>query len=146
MPVKHAALKNITFAVGTPPVNYELQLENIQVQNNTDDGEIVYTFVSDGDSSFVEEVDPDWSLSLSFISDWTTGGISEFLQEHDGEDVDFTYVAHTGTGQELRSVQWTGEVRVKAPSVGGDVRATERQEVTLKINGIPAFSRVEDES
>jgi hypothetical protein len=36
-------------------------------------------------------------------------------------------------------VQWSGQVKLKAPNAGGEARTTEMTEVTLQIVGKPTY-------
>lgn len=132
----HRKLKQIEFSIGSTA--YQCQVQTWTLQNNTEDGERYYTQCPDGE--FREEADPDYALELTFFSDWRSDGISDFLTAHDGELVTFQLDHHPDIPGE--HVRWTGELYVKAPSVGGEARATETTEVTLQIKGKPTYARV----
>lgn len=136
MTAHNRRLKVITFELDS--VEYQAQITSWKMNNNSEDGEKVYTFATDGE--FREESDDDYSLDLKFVSDWTADGISTYLQENDKEDAEFVLDHHPDiTGEHVR---WSGTLRVKAPSVGGDVRTTEMTEITLQCIGKPEFERV----
>lgn len=135
MPATARKLKFIQFDLGG--TQFECQLTSWQIVNNTPDGEKLFTFCPNGE--VVEETDPDWSLELTFLSDWKAGGISDFLTQNDGLDAAFQLDHHADVVGE--HVRWAGSVRVKAPSVGGDVRSTENTTVTLRCIGTPAYTR-----
>lgn len=128
-------LKTITLTIGE--TSFESQISSWTLENNTDDGEKFYTFSPDGE--FIEEVEPDYALTLTFFSDWTEGGISDFLVLNDGQDADFVLDHHPDVPEE--HVRWSGKVRIKAPNVGGEARTTETQEVTLQCIGKPVYER-----
>ncbi|MEQ4301590.1 hypothetical protein ABNF97_09385 [Plantactinospora sp. B6F1] len=136
MPPHNRRLKQIEFAMDS--VSFECQVQNWTMQNNTEDGEKQFTQCPDGE--FREETDPDYALELTFFSDWRENGISDWLTQNDGELVAFTLDHHPDIAAE--HVQWTGELYVKAPSVGGEARATEQTEVTLQVVGKPTYTRV----
>lgn len=117
---------------------FECQISNFEVQNNTPDGTKIYTMCPDGED--IEEVDADYALSLTFFADWRLNGISDFLQSQDGEDAAFVLDHHPDIVGE--HVRWSGTLRIKAPNVGGDVKATETQTVVLQIIGKPTYARV----
>lgn len=129
-------LKQIQFQLGAN--SFECQVSSWQIQNNTDDGDKLYTYCPDGE--YISETDADYALNLQFFADWKVNGISDFLVANDGLDVAFTLDHHPDIVGE--HVQWTGTCRVKAPTVGGNVRTNETGEVTLKIVGKPTFTRV----
>lgn len=135
MSLHNRRLKVITLDLdGT---NFECQVKSWTLNNNTDDGDKIYTYCPSGES--IEEVDPDYSLSLTFYSDWTADGVSDFLWANDGEDITFQLDHHPDIVGE--HVRWTGTLRVKAPNVGGDRGDTEETEVELQIIGTPVYSR-----
>lgn len=135
MAAHNRKLKQITFDLGG--VEYQCQISTWQMVNNSEDGEKRHTFCPDGE--FREETDPDWSLELTFYADWRSGGISEFLTLQDDQEVAFQLDHHPDIPAE--HVRWNGTVKIKAPSVGGEVRTTETTEVTLACVGKPVFSR-----
>ena len=128
-------LKVITLDIGG--TNRECQVSTWQMNNNSEDGAKLYSFCPDGEA--VEDTDPDYSLDLSFFSDWTPGGISDWFVLHDGETVPFQLDHHPDIVGE--HVRWAGELKVKAPNVGGEVRTTETQEITLQCIGKPEYTR-----
>lgn len=135
MPLHNRKLKVINLTIGGN--SYECQISNWELQNNTPDGEKIFSFCPDGEA--IEETDADWALSLTLYSDWTATGISEYLMANDGEDAAFEIVHHPGAvGEE---VQWTGNLRIKAPNVGGEIKTTETQTVVLQIIGTPVYAR-----
>lgn len=135
MPPHSRKLKVIQFTLDS--TNYECQITNWQYDPGIPDGEVVYTYCPDG--AVVEDGEPTPSLQLTFLSDWTENGISDFLTVHSGEDVAFALVHHPDTP--LETVHWTGTLRVKAPPVGGEARSGERTEVTLQCVGEPTYGR-----
>lgn len=129
-------LKQIQFAIGAS--NFECQVQSWNIANNTDDGEKLFSFCPDGEVR--EEADDDYALELTFYSDWRSAGVSEFLWQNDQQILNFTLNHHPDIPGE--HVQWTGQCKVKAPNVGGEVRTTEMSEATLPIIGRPQFTRV----
>ena len=55
MTAHNRRLKFITLAIGTPPVSYECQVTSWNINNNTDDGDQIFTYCPDGE--FREEAD-----------------------------------------------------------------------------------------
>ena len=135
MTIHSRKLKQITLDVGG--TDFECAVSNWQMVNNADDGDKIYAFCPDGED--VEETDPDWALQLTFFSDWRSGGVSDYLMLHAGEVVPFRLDHHPQIAAE--HVRWDGKLRLKAPSVGGDVRTTETQQITLAVVGDPVYSR-----
>jgi hypothetical protein len=91
-------------------------------------GDLVYTFCPDG--AFREVTDPgDWSLELTWVTDWRTGGLNRLLLANQGQAIDFTLVNHPGVTGE--TVTFAGQLYAQAPPMGGDARTTETSTVTL---------------
>lgn len=131
-------LKQVTLDIGGE--NFEVQLKTFKLVDDTDEGEVAYTFAPDGE--YVEEADEAWGLELVFLSDWRVNGVSDFLAQHHNEVVPFQLDHHPDVTAE--HVRWSGDVRLRHPSVGGNARATELTEITLPlINFDPktAYSR-----
>ncbi|WP_320067869.1 hypothetical protein [Micromonospora sp. RTGN7] len=117
-------------------VSFESQLRQIMLANNTDDGDKMW--VADG-SELREETDPDYALELTFLADWRADGISQWLWDNDGRTVPWSAALHPDITAE--HVVFGGNVYVKAPSVGGEIRTTEQTEVTLQVQGKPDQTR-----
>src|SRR5688572_23734932 len=118
-PLHHRKIKQIVFDLGG--TTFECQVENFQFVNNTPDGAKIYSMCPDGED--LEETDADWALTLRLFADWRTNGISDFLMLNDGENAAFQLDHHPDIPAE--HTVWSGTLRIKAPSVGGDVKATE---------------------
>lgn len=142
MTVNHRKLKEITLSFGTDPddIQAECQVTSWNVNNNTGDGDRVFTFCPDGE--FVEDAEPEWTLRIAFAADWA--GLSDYFYVHDGETVAFALEAHTDVAASPSAPhpKWVGSVKVKAPSAGGDARTTDSQEIEFPVIGIPTYSKV----
>jgi hypothetical protein len=125
--------------VGMGVKQFECQLKSWKINNNTPDGDRIYTACPDGED--VTETDPDYSVDLTFFADWRSDGISDYLVKHDGEKAPFTIEQYPDIPAE--HCTWSGTLVCKAPSVGGEVKETEMTEVTLQILGKPSFIREE---
>jgi len=132
-------LSTLTLAFDTSN-SFEAQVQSWELSNDTDDPEKIYSYGSSTYNEDFEEVDPAWSLSLTFYSDWTETGISDYFMAHDGETVSFELIHHPA--RENEAVMWSGQLRIKAPNVGGEIRETETQEATFQIIGEPLYERV----
>lgn len=136
MAVHHRRLKLINFQLGTD--SFECQVNTWNLDPGIDDGDRQFTFCPDGE--FIEDTEPEATLELKFFSDWRSGGISDFLWSHNGEEADFVLDHHPDIPGE--HVRWTGKVLIKPGPVGGDPRTTEVTEVTLQCVGLPVYERV----
>jgi hypothetical protein len=135
MSLHNRQLKTITFELGN--TEFQCQIQSWQLVNNTADGDKLYSFCPDGEA--IAETEPNWALEMAFYADWTAGGISDFLTSNDGETADFQLDHHEGVSGE--HVRWVGTVKIKAPSVGGEVKTTEMTQATLEVIGTPVYSR-----
>ncbi len=136
----HNRIKQIKFSLtadGGTATQYECQIRSWTLTPPQDDGDTIYTQCPDGE--FVEDVDPNWTLAITFLSDWTDGGLSDFLALNAGDAADFVLDHHPDIADQ--HVQWSGTVKLKAPPAGGDARAREEQTVTMKCVGEPSYSR-----
>lgn len=138
MTIHQRRLKQIQFTLDV--TSFECQLRSWNIANNTEDGEKLFSFCAPPDNETREEADDDYALELGLYADWRSGGVSDFLIANDQQIVAFTLNHHPDITAE--HVQWTGNVKIKAPNVGGEVRTTEMTEVTLPIIGKPAYARV----
>lgn len=144
MTVNHSKIKQIGFSLdadgaagpGTA-MQFECQISNWTLTPPQEDGERHYTLCPDGE--FVEDVEPVWSLELTFFSDWIVDGISDFLATNAGKVADFVLDHHPDVP--TAHVTWTGQVKLKCPPIGGEARSTETQTVTMTCIGEPAYAR-----
>ena len=120
------------------PVALECQIRSWNLTPPQEDGERIYTQCPDGE--VIEDADPVWSLEITFLSDWTAAGVSDFLMTNTGKVADFVLEHHPDIPAE--HVQWAGKLKLKAPPIGGETRAREEQTVTFPCIGEPAYSRV----
>lgn len=124
---------------GTTP-DYSCQVTTAQILNNTPDGERVFTFCASGNGEFRETPDAAWAVTLKWISDWTTStGFNQYIAAHDGQTLSLTVHFDNGDSSGYGRT-WTGNVVVKQPSDGGDVRTAETSEVTWNYIGIPVLT------
>lgn len=135
MPAKIKRRKLITLSIDGQ--SYECQVSTCRVVNNTPDGDRLYTYCPDGEQR--EEADPDYALELTYFTDWTVTGISWALTQLDGQLADFSFTDYPD--DPAWTVVTTGQVKVRAPGVGGEVRTNDTQELTLPIIGKPVTAR-----
>ena len=132
-------LKILTLTLGG--ISFQCQLQKFKMNNNTPDGERFYTYCGPGpEGEFREDAEPDYSLDMTFFSDWRSAGISDYLWLNDQLPVAFIVDHHPDIVGE--HVRWTGTLKIKAPTVGGDARTTEITEITLPVIGKPTYTRI----
>jgi hypothetical protein len=129
-----------TVTIAGSATNWAGQLLAIQPTNNTDAGDLFWTFGADNGTDNVgrEETDPDWSITLRGKADWAASGISRFLAANDRTNKVLTVVFDVGvTGWERT---WTGTVYLVMPGDGGDARSAQEFEVTWAYHGKPTLT------
>lgn len=127
MSVKYRRLKVLNLTIDGQSV--DCQLTSWTLDPGKDDGDVQYTYCPDG--SYIEETDPEPTLDITFLNDWTSTGFSTYLWEHNGETADFVLDHHPDIPGE--HVRWTGQLIVKPGPVGGDRGDTDQTEVTFQI-------------
>lgn len=135
MTAHNRKLKNLTLGIGGN--EFQIQLREWIMENNTDDAETFYVYVEG--QEFAETPEPSYSLNCTFYADWRSAGISDYLWLNKGTNVPFQVDHHPDIPGE--HVRWTGTLHVKAPNVGGEVRTTEITEATFQVVGEPVYSR-----
>lgn len=123
---------------------YDGQVNSFTLDPNAKAGNQQYTYSSagEGQNSFYEETDDQWSLKLKFFSDWRDGEISDILSDpaNNKKVVDFQIDHHPDiVGEHIR---WTGQMMILMPAIGGDTRTTESQDVTFPVIGEPVKERM----
>lgn len=153
MTVHNRRLKFLQISVGeldspdeADEIAFGCQVEAWQIVNNTPDGDKRFGFCYDPDQTdaenaldgeFREEAEPDYTLTATLFADWRSIGISTYATQHDGETVNFRIDHHPNIAGE--HVAFTGRLKIKAPTVGGDSRTTEMSEISWVIIGKPTF-------
>lgn len=120
-------LKLITLAIDGD--QYECQITNWKINPPANVvGDKGYTYCPDGE--YREETDPeDWTVDLTWLTDWRANGLDRVLWANQGDTVTFVLRNHPDiTGE---AAEWSGSVILQAPAAGGDARATETSEITL---------------
>lgn len=128
-------LKQVTLTVAGQ--SWQCQTEKVELVNDTDDPEQAFVLCAPPDDSYYEDPDPSYKLDFTALADWRLAGLSRYLWQNDGAVAAFTYVLHPE--DPASTVHWTGQVRLKAPTAGGEGRATEKQEISLAVLGKPDF-------
>jgi hypothetical protein len=94
------------------------------------------TLVPDG---VITDVDSAmWTLELSGVQDWETGGLAAYLHSEAGNIVTVTLAPRNATGKKMA----TFDVRVVEPPFGGDQGAFAIVEMEMPVQGQPVFSTV----
>lgn len=141
MTVHQRRLKIITFTIGG--TDYSCQVTSWKLNPGIKTGGRVYTYCSGGEgvNSFIEETDGEPTLDVKFLSDWTSGGISDYLWANNMTTAAFVLDHHPDIVGE--HVRFAGTLQIQAPEAGGDARQTESQEITFPVLGaFPTYTRI----
>jgi hypothetical protein len=137
MAVNHRKLMKATLSIGG--IEFQNQLSTFNLSNDTDDPEQFHTYGGEGES-FAEAADDAYTLELTFYADWRSNGVSDFLTANDGSTLPFILDHHPDVvGEHVRRA---GDVLIKAPNMGGEIRTTETTETTLTVIGKPSYERI----
>lgn len=139
MSVHHRKLKKIEFELDEE--NYECQISEWELDPDDTDGDRIHTFCEGGEDVEEDEAEP--TLSITFYADWREDGISRYLWKNRGKNADVKITHHPDRDEE--KVEFKGEVRIKAPPVGGEARETETQEVEMMVLNLKFDDEDDDE-
>lgn len=141
MTIAYRKYKTAVIEFGGTTPDYSFQVTTAQVINNTPDGDRVFTFAADGSGEFRETPDDAWQLALKWVSDWTTStGFNSYINAHDGQTLAITVHYDNGDSTGFGRT-WSGNVVIKQPTDGGDVRTMESSEATWNFIGKPTFAQ-----
>lgn len=137
MSIHRNQLKYVSLDIGGN--EFRAAIQTWRLVDNTEDPEKIYSYGPDGQNEDTEEEVADWALELTFYSDWRTPvGLNHYLWTNAGQEVAYTIGHHLGTTGE--DPEFSGTVKLKRTSVGGQVRTTELTELTLPIVGVPDYT------
>lgn len=124
-------MRNIVFTLET--VDYANQVTKARLVPDTPI-QTIRTLVPDG---VVQDVDSTvWTLELSGVQNWLSGGLADALNDNAGNEVDIVLQPRVGTGQSKVTF-----VAIAVPvEFGGEQGNFRTFEVELPIVGTPAFS------
>lgn len=129
--LKNADLELGSAATGT---DYGLQLTSITATPDVA-VERIKTVKPEGRFASVDE--PEWSLDLGYLYGYDDAAaedaaFTEYLMNHNGEIVDFTFRPISGLAG---APEYTGQCRLVAGPLGGDQGAFSTQTVSLPVEG-----------
>lgn len=113
---------------------------NCQVHSGTIEAEpgddVTYqTLCPDG--TYSQRGKTTYALHLVGVQAWDAAALARFLDEHDGESLEFYYQAHDAVASDDTPAK-SGVCIGQAPSYGGEVETWAEYDVVLPINGKPA--------
>ena len=94
------------------------------------------TLVPDGQITDIDS--PVWTLELSGVQDYETGGLADYLRDSSGTLVTVVIAPVNTTGKQ----QWTVSVRCLPVEVGGEQGSFATFDVELPVQGQPTLGTV----
>jgi hypothetical protein len=135
MTVQKKKMKVVTFVIDS--IDISCQIDDFSIDPGVQDGDRKYTYCGE---AYIDETDNEPTLELKGLADHQVDGFTDILWEHQNEVVPFTVDLHEDDA--AWHVQFSGNVLIKPPPVGGPTRENERTEVTLQVVGDVTRTRV----
>lgn len=134
MAIIESKLKTGTLTLGTAPaVDFACQATNVRLTPSADEtGDEVETLCGD---TIGAETTTSWVLAGTSIQDFDApAGFVLYCFEHDLDTVAFSWLPNVDSGT------WTGNVRIRAVEVGGDVNTRLSTDWEWPIIGTPTLT------
>lgn len=125
-------MKDVTFTVAAH--DYAAQLSSCTLTPNT----ATATWAGFNGATAKNTAAADWQADLTFGQDWGVNGLSRYLYENEGEQVEVVFEPKDG------GPSFTATVTLTPGSVGGAVNAYAESTVSLPIDGKPVLSAATD--
>lgn len=135
---------SLTLTIGADPaVEVNCDVHTVEVQTTPGDEVKYATLCPDG--SYSEVGRSSYALHITAAQDWSPTGLARILWENEGELAEFRYQAHGAdvAGADAPSDTapgMMGEVRLVAPTYGGEADTYAELEVTLPCTTKPTLS------
>jgi hypothetical protein len=126
-----ASLKNATLKLAN--TDYTAQLSSVVFTPNI----TTVTWTGFGAGNTLKDTNPsDWTCTVAFGQDWSEDGLSRYLYEHEGEQVEATFTPQPGSGQPT----FTATVTLAPGQVGGASTEYGTATADLPVEGKPVLS------
>lgn len=76
-----------------------------------------------------------WALSVTMFQDFDAGGLTDYLFTHRGEVMPFVF-----RPSNAHERGWTGSIKIRPMSIGGDVRKRNTSDVEFPLVGEPTIT------
>jgi len=141
MPGSPLFMRDVTLTLelvtGGTPVQYQCDVTTAEIVSTPGDEVTVSTLCSTGSFSSVGKTT--FALHVVALQRWAADGLAAFLWDNDGELATFQYQAHgEGVTPTADLPGMSGEVRLVAPSYGGEADQYAELDVTLPCTGKPS--------
>jgi hypothetical protein len=132
---------SLTLTIGAEPA-LEVNCDVHTVEVAVEPGDVVTYQTLCADGSFSEPGRSSYALHITAAQDWGADGLARVLWEHEGEAAEFRYQAHGSdvAGADAPSDAtpgMMGEVRLIAPTYGGEADTFAELDVTLPCTSKP---------
>lgn len=132
---------SLTLTIGADPA-LEVNCDVHTVEVVAEPGDVVTYQTLCPDGTFSQPGRSTYALHITAAQDWSADGLARVLWEHDGESADFRYQAHgsdvAGADAPSDSVPgMMGEIRLIAPTYGGEAETYAELDVTLPCSSKP---------
>lgn len=107
------------------------QVTKMELAPEYDDGDVVAVLSGE---ELAEDDDESWKLSGEFYQEHSMTGLVAWCKEHSGQRLPFTFTPEDG-----EEFIVTGECKVRAVKVGGEVKKRNTTEFEFPCIGIPEF-------
>ena len=132
MAFKPYVMKNVDLILGDEATgaNYRCQIRSVVLAPSMN---IVKIKTACPEGQFADAEDPEWELQLGYVygMDTATETLADFLMEHAGKHLPFTFRPIAG------GAGYAGEVTVIPGGIGGNYGAASEQSVNLPLDGQP---------
>lgn len=132
---------SLTLTIGAEPA-LEVNCDVHTVEVAVEPGDVVTYQTLCPDGSFSQPGRSSYALHITAAQDWSAEGLARVLWEHEGESAEFRYQAHGSdvAGADAPSDAtpgMMGEVRLIAPTYGGEADTFAELDVTLPCSSKP---------
>jgi len=132
---------SLTLTIGVEPA-LEVNCDVHTVEVAVEPGDVVTYQTLCADGSFSEPGRSSYALHITAAQDWGANGLARVLWEHEGEAAEFRYQAHgadvaTTDAPSDAAPGMMGEIRLIAPTYGGEADTFAELDVTLPCTSKP---------
>jgi hypothetical protein len=139
--VQPLVLKDVELLIGTgTPDDFRKHVSGVTYTPSSS----TTTWTGLGKNTHTDAATPTWVVQLDYVQDWTstTGSLSQYLFEHEGETLECTFTPTSGVGP-----SFTSNVTIVPGAIGGQVNAFATTTVSLGSDKpvlVPALPLADD--
>lgn len=119
-----------------PATEFHCDVHSATIEAEPGDDVTYQTLCVDG--SYSQRGKTTYALHLVGVQNWDAPGLARFLDEHDGDSLDFVFQAHgSAVAPSAATPAKSGTCIGQAPSYGGEADTWAEYDVSLPITGVP---------